>query len=330
MKSLNVSLLELMQVVDLDRREGKGRFGLRYVPAVEGERGGDENAGKGRGSEADTPGGGGKSGQTEEEETENETGRVISLLLQADQPGKLDLTRFSIRATQGHSLHISDTESLLTPVTLESDNVPETVVHGTFYGAWNAILASGGLKAMGRMYVHLATGPALGEVLPGVVEGAEGNGNGRAEKNLVENRVRSGMRSDAQILVYVDVRRAIRGGIKFWVSENGVVLTEGVPGPEGEQIGGRRTDPPEKLLPLEFFDTVVEIKRGLGVLWRDGKVVKELPKELASMAVPRGKGGGGRGGGTGVRGRGRGRGQGRGGGGGGGGGGAGENGSGRS
>ena len=40
--------------------------------------------------------------------------------------------------------------------------------------------------------------------------------------------VLSGMRRDATILVWVDVRRSAEGGVKWWRSANGVVLTEGL------------------------------------------------------------------------------------------------------
>ena len=283
--------------------------------------------------------------------TENvgtETDRIINLVLHSTNSpttssfnSPLSTTsiprpsKLQIRATQGHSLSITDTESLLTEITLEKNNTPDTVVHGTFYGAWNKILRSGGLKSMGRGFVHCASGPRLVDVLPqsemGHSGAANGNGNGGArgspevDESLVENKVRSGMRSDAQILIYVDIRRSLESGVKWWRSENGVLLTEGMETPkigvDGETGGGEintgvedgRGRKGEKILPLEFFDVVVEIKKGVGVLSRDGKVVKELPEELARMGVPRGKdrdnsAKGGRGGG---KGRGRGRGGGR-------------------
>jgi 2'-phosphotransferase len=36
-----------------------------------------------------------------------------------------------------------------------------------------------------------------------------------------------GMRSSAQVLIYIDVQKALDAGIAFFLSENGVVLTEG-------------------------------------------------------------------------------------------------------
>ena len=108
-----------------------------------------------------------------------------------------DLHTYLIRATQGHSLPLANTSALLTPL---PPNIT-SAVHGTFYPAYEAILACGYLSRMGRTHIHLATG---------------------------EVGVKSGMRADAQVLFYVDVERARReGGIEFCVSENGVVLTTG-------------------------------------------------------------------------------------------------------
>jgi 2'-phosphotransferase len=39
--------------------------------------------------------------------------------------------------------------------------------------------------------------------------------------------VDKGMRSSSQVLVYIDVDKAISAGVDFFVSANGVVLTEG-------------------------------------------------------------------------------------------------------
>lgn len=37
------------------------------------------------------------------------------------------------------------------------------------------------------------------------------------------------MRTSSQILIYIDVEKALADGIKFFMSANGVVLTEGNP-----------------------------------------------------------------------------------------------------
>lgn len=170
----------------------------------------------------------------------------------------LDPAHYLIRANQGHSIALAN-EGLLTPITLEAGNVPHEVIHGTYFCFWGSILESSGLKAMGRNHVHCSTG------LP------EGDG------------VISGMRRDAELLVYVDVEGSLRDGVMgWWISENGVVLTE------GDKDG---------LVPLKYFKEVRGRTAGVGVLVKDGEVVGDIPPGVKGI-VPRGKGAG-RGRGTG-------------------------------
>jgi 2'-phosphotransferase len=244
---------------------------------------------------------------------ETETQRAISHFECTKSRG-VDERAFFVRATQGHSMKAVEAENLLTLISLDDPaSVPGTVVHGTFYGAWERILLSGGLKSMGRNHVHFATGPSLQETLPSsdlslLAEGTQRTNDTLEEskantpKNLSalmdQNKVISGMRRDAQILVYIDVARALAEapGMKWWRSENGVVLTDGLADPESE---GEK----DKVVPARFFLAAVEVKEGLGLLYTAARgTVRELPERLRTRGVPRGKGGGPRGG----RGRGRG------------------------
>lgn len=194
-----------------------------------------------------------------------------------------DPSDWLIRANQGHSIKL-DSEHLLKALALpaadEKDDgtaalpdgavaIPPAVIHGTYFAFWPAIVASGGLKPMGRNHVHFSVG------LP---EDSEAG-------------VISGMRRDAEVLIYVDVAASLRdGGIKWWMSDNGVVLTEG-------DANG--------LVPLKYFREVTGRKQDVGLLWKDGVKVADLPEGL-QVRAPQGKRGGG-GGGRGGRGRGRGR-----------------------
>ncbi|KAK3944654.1 KptA family-domain-containing protein [Diplogelasinospora grovesii] len=216
-----------------------------------------------------------------------------------DDESSTDPKDWLIRANQGHSIKLAS-DTLLKPLALllpNQDNgalpegavaVPGTVVHGTYFAFWPKILESGGLRPMGRNHVHFSTG------LP---EDKEGN-------------VISGMRSDAELLIYVDVEASMKdsgageetgdgkgGGMKWWISDNGVVLTEG--GTDG-------------IVPIKYFKLVTGRKQNVGVLMKDGEKVADLPEGI-QIRVPQGKGrsGGGRGGGhrggsRGGRGRGRG------------------------
>ncbi|KAF7897547.1 hypothetical protein EAF00_005775 [Botryotinia globosa] len=173
-----------------------------------------------------------------------------------------------IRANQGHSIAI-DSAALLVPITLEAGNVPQTCVHGTYFAFYEEIVKSGGLKKMGRNHVHFGTGiPEDGGVV-------------------------SGMRGDAEVLIYVDVKRCLEEEpeMKWWVSENGVVLTEG----DKDGVVGKK------------FWKRVEGRREGGLLWEDGVEVAELEEGLRNRKAPMGKGG--RGGGRGGKGGGRGRGK---------------------
>ncbi|KAK3723544.1 tRNA 2'-phosphotransferase [Vermiconidia calcicola] len=168
---------------------------------------------------------------------------------------------WKIRANQGHSLKV-ESEGLLQPVT--ADNIPKTAVHGTTHAAWPLIVASGGLKPMGRNHVHFASGlPA------GFMSIRDLDGDTAAAPPVI-----SGMRKSSTILMFLDVRKAMEAGLKFGTSDNGVVLTE------GNQKG---------LVPLEFFQRVEDCT-GAGVLVEDGKIAREAPEEWAGKGKGKGKG----------------------------------------
>ncbi|KAH6624976.1 KptA family-domain-containing protein [Chaetomium sp. MPI-SDFR-AT-0129] len=170
---------------------------------------------------------GGETGEEEGKETEGETGKEV---------GK-------------------EKEQSLPPGALP---IPPTVIHGTYFAFWPSILASGGLKPMGRNHVHFSTG------LP------DPNSTDPNSKTVI-----SGMRADAELLIYIDVERSLRdaeSGIKWWMSENGVVLTEG----NGEGI-----------VPVKYFKEVVGRRQQVGVLWRDGEWVGDLPEGVKSIHHPK-------------------------------------------
>jgi len=146
-----------------------------------------------------------------------------------------------IRANQGHSIAV-DSAALLVPITIESGNVPDVVVHGTYFGLYQAILDSGGLKKMTRNHIHFSTG------LP---DGKQG--------------VISGMRNDAELLIYVDIKKSLEDGGIWWISENGVLSTK-----YWKRVEGRKQD--------------------VGLLWENGEQVGELAHNLRNKKPPHGKG----------------------------------------
>uniref|UniRef100_M4CL13 3-phosphoshikimate 1-carboxyvinyltransferase n=1 Tax=Brassica campestris TaxID=3711 RepID=M4CL13_BRACM len=136
-----------------------------------------------------------------------------------------------IRANQGHSITTVESEKLLKPI-LSPEEAP-VCVHGTYRKNLESILASG-LKRMNRLHVHFSCGlPTDGEVI-------------------------SGMRRNVNVLIFLDIKKALEGfstrtqnsfciltifyvllklsfdlsvdGIAFYVSDNKVILTEGIDG----------------------------------------------------------------------------------------------------
>lgn len=119
-----------------------------------------------------------------------------------------------IRANQGHSKPKLSTdqveaaanqsnnflcdEKMLTKIT-----TPLPVcVHGTTRSALKLIMESGGLSAMGRLHVHFASS---------------------ADTAVVK----SGMRKDCSVKIYLNMALAMADGIEFFLSDNGVILSRG-------------------------------------------------------------------------------------------------------
>ncbi|XP_073309608.1 uncharacterized protein [Primulina huaijiensis] len=108
-----------------------------------------------------------------------------------------------IRANQGHTIETVETESLLKLI-LSPEEIP-VCVHGTYRRNLQSILEQG-LKRMKRLHVHFSCGlPTDGEVI-------------------------SGMRRDINMLIFLDVRKAMEEGMKLYISDNRVILTEGFGG----------------------------------------------------------------------------------------------------
>lgn len=125
-----------------------------------------------------------------------------------------------IRCYQGHSIQGIDSDQALTKIgslaelnqIVQQSQSADThyqeitsVVHGTYYKAWEAIKTSG-LNKMTRNHVHLSIGV-------------------RGDKQVI-----SGMRNSCEVYIHLDLDRSIQGGMAFYVSENQVVLTSGLSG----------------------------------------------------------------------------------------------------
>ncbi|KAG4159347.1 hypothetical protein ERO13_D02G170625v2, partial [Gossypium hirsutum] len=106
-----------------------------------------------------------------------------------------------IRANQGHTVMTVESERLLKQI-LSADEMI-VCVHGTYKRNLESILESG-LKRMKRLHVYFSSGlPTDGEVI--------------SDEML-------------NVLIYLDVRKALEEGMKLYISDNKVILTEGFDG----------------------------------------------------------------------------------------------------
>lgn len=183
-----------------------------------------------------------------------------------------DPSHYRIRASQGHTLTTISPSLIYTPLDPSLPTCPNLVVHGTDEKSWLKIHSSGGLKPMARTHIHFAT--ALPKRLPPLDKTFQSKSKPPKEEGGEENVI-SGVRNSSTIFVWVDVKRSAReGGVQWWVSRNGVVLTEGVEG----------------VLGLEWVRWVE--RRGGEVLFgvKDGVAEEEFLRRAEEAKTQKGKG----------------------------------------
>ena len=105
-----------------------------------------------------------------------------------------------IRANQGHSIKGLNDAAMLRPV--HSASELRACVHGTYWRFMESIRKEG-LNRMSRKHIHFSF-----------------------EQYGSQDTI-SGMRSDCQVLIHVDVARCLAAGIRFFMSDNKVILSEG-------------------------------------------------------------------------------------------------------
>ncbi|XP_071056768.1 tRNA 2'-phosphotransferase 1-like isoform X2 [Onthophagus taurus] len=128
---------------------------------------------------------------------------------------KSDSGELKIKANQGHSIGVVK-ELDLTPIT-DCCGV-ENVIHGTYLRNWDKIKREG-LSRMTREHIHFT-------------------------ESIDKNKCISGVRGNVEILIYIDLKKALDSGFKFYLSPNKVILSPG-------DING--------LISSEFFFKVVNI-----------------------------------------------------------------------
>lgn len=128
----------------------------------------------------------------------NNAGREIDMnlleeIVRTDNKGRYSFNenKTKIRANQGHSIQVDIEFKELEP--------PAALYHGTATKSLDSIMRQG-IKSMNRLYVHLS-------------------------KDF-ETAIKVGSRHGKCVILIVDTKRMYEDGIKFYLSENGVWLTE--------------------------------------------------------------------------------------------------------
>jgi 2'-phosphotransferase len=107
-----------------------------------------------------------------------------------------------IRANQGHSKELGLNLDFRKIVMV--DDVPTKIaIHGTYFEVWKFIKVQG-LSRMTREHIHFAIEKPKSKI------------------------VISGMRDTAEVLIYIDLQKALADQIPFFLSENNVVLSPGI------------------------------------------------------------------------------------------------------
>lgn len=125
--------------------------------------------------------------------------------------------RLEIRANQGHSFQLEDLELL--PIT-DTSQAPQ-VIHGTYMRAWNDFISKQGLHKMKRTHIHFAM------------------------KEPTDETLISGARQSCQVLISIDLEKALNDNYKFFKSANDVILCSGNE---------------EGFLPTKYFKQVIQRK----------------------------------------------------------------------
>lgn len=117
-------------------------------------------------------------------------------LVDLDDKGRYEYSKDQkkIRARQGHSVNVEIEFKEFTPTS--------NLYHGTVWPSVEGIMKTG-LKSMSRLYVHLSKD--------------------------VQTATKVGSRRGQPVILEIDAVKANREGVKFWISNNGVVLAKHVP-----------------------------------------------------------------------------------------------------
>jgi len=135
---------------------------------------------------------------------------------------------YYMRANQGHSMPGINAEDLLTRV--EDPSEVPICIHGTYQKYWDPIRETG-LNKMGRHNIHFTT------------------------SEVQNDEARSGFRKSCDLLIFIDVARAMQDGCAFFRSANNVILSPGFDG----------------VIPSQYFSQVIK-RKSREVIFPDNRI----------------------------------------------------------
>ena len=126
----------------------------------------------------------------------NLTQEILENIVKTDDKGRysFNANKTKIRANQGHSVNVD--------VGLKEVIPPKVLYHGTAERNLDSILMNG-IKKMNRLYVHLT--------------------------DNLETAKKVGKRHGKPIVLAINTKKMIKDGYRFYLSDNGVWLTDFIP-----------------------------------------------------------------------------------------------------
>ncbi len=128
----------------------------------------------------------------------------IQKIVATDDKNRFSLMQYDslwyIRANQGHSISVGSKINESVIYEQITDPLPY-LIHGTYKKNLENIMTTG-LNRMSRTHIHMTD----------------------------SKDAKSGIRKTCNAIIVIDMKRAMEDGIKFYKSENGVILTNGIDG----------------------------------------------------------------------------------------------------
>lgn len=136
-----------------------------------------------------------------------------------------------IRANQGHSLSFIEDEKLLARFEIDNNSefIQRIIIHGTYLDKWKNIKING-LSRMSRSHIHFVS--ATNFKLESIKQGSKISEDmciDQIVREMCNYKCTAGIRPNCEVLVFIDVVNCVTNSAeyKFYLSDNGVVLTRG-------------------------------------------------------------------------------------------------------